>query len=101
MGRGTWTVDSNAFFTFDTGTTETYFNAFNTAYLAGTPVTVCFAHSTPATNFGSNTGVPVISPTIKKFSGSAYVTKFDISSKDQDVVTYSVSFEGDGAYTFA
>lgn len=75
---------SSAEGTWNVATDTTGQKALQDAYLAGTSVTI--KHYVNSTNY---------------YSGSAYITSVSVEDPVDDVVSFSVEFQGTGALTYA
>lgn len=98
VGRMSWSCDSSNLFTQDvlnpaTGYT---FDTLMDIYISRIPVTVTFAITTT-----SGMGFPQTIGTGKTLIGTAIITKLDLSAKDNDNTTFSISLEGTGALVHA
>jgi predicted secreted protein len=99
-GRYDWTMSSDQLFALTaTGSTltgnTTSADAIFGFMLAQQKVYVAFA---------SKSGVSpswTINAAKKSFTGTALITKFDLTSKDGDTPTFTIDLEGDGQLTFA
>jgi len=95
-GRMSWTVDSNNLFTqVAVGASGfTYDDLIDIAF-ARTPLTITIGQ---VTTIGA---YPQVLGAGKNLSGQAYLTKVDLSAKDADSATFSVSMKGAGTLTHA
>ena len=89
-----WTMTTDGLVSYScTGTTLGVEDLYNDYYVSGTSVTVAFAKATgtsPSDTVDSNT---------KYWTGKAIIESMDLSSSENEVVTYSISLQGDGPLT--
>ena len=85
-GRKSFTISTDGLADFDDATSGGT-QGFSDYALMGTPVFFTFERS------------PGASGTLTGWSGSAYISDFDISAASDDAVTYTVSLKGTGALT--
>jgi predicted secreted protein len=94
-GKYDWNMSTDALANFtSTGTTMSTDDLYG-YFVAGTPVSVAF---------GSKTGTSpswTLNAAKKNFSGTAYITSFDINAGDSETATYSITLDGSGALTLA
>lgn len=94
-GKFDWNVSSDALVNFvSTGTT----NSVDELY------TFMINKELLNIAFGSKTGTSpswTVSSSVKKFTGTAYITSIDINAGDNDNATYSITMQGSGALALA
>lgn len=99
-GRISWTCDSEQLFTADFDNIAPSVSGFSHSHLldlmiARTPITITFGV------VATSGVVPQSVGTGKTMTGTAILTKCDLSAGDNSNVTYSISMEGTGALTHA
>ena len=92
IGRFTWESTLNGMVTFDAGVTN--YQAILTKFLAKSSVAIQSINST-----GGTIVAGVVTPLAGAFimSGTAKITKLDMTAKDADNVTFSCTLKGVGA----
>lgn len=82
-----WSIECDGLYTLPAATGTSSIRALETAFAAGTPVTVEFA--TAGAAVGSTEG----------FTGSAIITDFPLEAPMDDSVTFSLTLQGTGPLT--
>lgn len=101
VGRMSWTCDSDNLFTQDfTGSTPGAsgysYDSLLDLMIARTPVTVTIGMVTT-----SGMGYQQTLGSARHLSGTALITKIDLTAPDNDNSTFTISLEGTGALTHA
>jgi len=94
--RYSWSCDSDNFFTQDVIVSGLTFDNMIDLQLGRTLVTI-----TIGTTTSSYMGFPQTLGVGKSLSGTAWVTKCDLTAKDNDNTTYTINMEGTGPLTHA